>query len=108
MANTALTLLAQEIRRAVVAGNFRITRHAITEGLKDGLLPQDIGTVMQSGEVIEDYRPDRQECLMLGYTEADNLPVHVAVNFEVGSGVRAKTCYIPQRDQWISDRIRKP
>ena len=46
------------------------------------MMPQDIAAVMGSGEVIEDYRPDGDECLMLGYTANDNLPLHVAVNFE--------------------------
>ena len=99
--------LAQQIHQAVAAGEFRLTRHAIVEGMKDGILPHDLAAVMASGEVIEDYRPDRLECLMLGYTASDNLPVHVAVNFERWISVRAKTCYIPQTDQWINDRIRK-
>lgn len=101
------TELAQQIHQVVGTGKFRLTRHAITEGMKDGVMPQDIAAVMGAGEVIEDYRPDGDECLMLGYTVDDNLPLHVAVNFEDWNSVRAKTCYVPQTDHWINDRIRK-
>lgn len=99
--------LVSEIRRAVAEGKAHVTMHARVEGMKDGIMIRDIVAVMASGDLIEDYRPERNECLLLGYTAADHLPVHVPVNFENWDSVRAKTCYIPQPDQWQGDRIRK-
>ncbi len=99
--------LLSAIHRAVAEGRFFTTNHAIVEGQKDGVLPQEIEAVVGSGHLIEDYRPERDECLLIGYTERDGLPLHVAVNFENWDSVRAKTCYIPQTDQWLADRIRK-
>jgi hypothetical protein len=74
--------LENEIRGKVQAGNYVIRAHAFREAFKDGITQQDLLRVLLTGEVIEDYRPEREECLMLGYTAADNIPVHVAVNHE--------------------------
>jgi len=97
--------LEDEIHDKVQAGNYVIRSHAFREAFKDGITQQDILRVLLMGEVIEDYRPEREECLMLGYTKVDNIPVHIAVNYE--ERVVVKTCYVPQADLWIKDRIRK-
>jgi len=74
--------LKEEIRRKVQAGNYVIRPHAFREAFKDGVTIQGIKRVLLEGTIIEDYRPHRNECLMLGYTLVDNIPVHIAVNHE--------------------------
>jgi hypothetical protein len=100
-----MSKLENEICGKVQSGNYVVRPHAFREAFKDGITQQDILQVLLTGEVIEDYRPEREECLMLGYTIADNIPVHVAVNHE--ERVIIKTCYVPQTDQWIKNKIRK-
>lgn len=98
------TDLEEEIRLKVQSGNYVVRPHAFREAFKDGVTFQNVKSVLLEGRVIEDYRPQRDECLMLGYT-ADRIPIHIAVNHE--TRVIVKTCYVPQTDKWLSDRIRK-
>jgi len=98
--------LAVQIHRKVAQGRYSISSHALQEGFKDGIMPTDIKRVLLTGEVIEDYDPDRPECLILGYTQAENIPVHLAVNYT--KQIRVKTCYVPQPAEWGTGRIRKP
>jgi hypothetical protein len=56
-----------------------IVSHAIIEARKDGITPQNIREVLQSGKIIEDY-PDRGRCLIYG-TIANRIPVHVLCEY---------------------------
>lgn len=97
--------LEKEIHQKVQAGNYVIRPHAFREAFKDGITFQDIKRVLLEGTIIEDYRPQRDECLILGYTAIDTIPIHIAINHE--TRVIVKTCYVPQTDEWLRDRIRE-
>jgi hypothetical protein len=93
------------IRESIRKGNFFVTDHAITEGFKDGISVADMVHAIQTGKIIERY-PERKRCLIYGRNEAA-IPVHVVVGFSAGRSVDIVTTYIPQRDQWIRNQIRK-
>lgn len=93
------------IRAFIRKGNFFVTDHALTEGFKDGISVADMLHVIQTGKIIERY-PDRGRCLIYGRS-ADAIPVHVVIDFSAGRSVDIVTTYIPQRDQWIKDQVRK-
>jgi hypothetical protein len=93
------------IRAFIQKGNFYVTDHALTEGFKDGISVADMLHVIQTGKIIERYI-DRGRCLIYG-RNADEIPVHVVVDFSAGRSVDIVTTYIPQRDQWTRSQIRK-
>lgn len=93
------------IRASIRKGNFFVTDHALTEGFKDGISVANMLHVIQTGKIIEQY-PDRRRCLVYG-RNADEIPVHVVVDFSAGRSVDIVTTYIPQRDQWIKSQIRR-
>lgn len=93
------------IRASVQKGSFFVTDHALTEGFKDGISVADMLNVIQTGKIIERY-PDRKRCLVYGHN-ADAIPVHVVVDFSAKRSVDIVTTYVPQRDQWIKNQVRK-
>jgi len=95
----------EELRRLIQQGTFSVTEHAITEGFKDGIAVSDMVRVVMTGMIIEDY-PKRHRCLVFGRT-ADELPIHVVVEFSHKRTVDIVTTYIPQKDKWIKSRVRK-
>jgi hypothetical protein len=93
------------IQASIRKGNFFVTDHAIAEGFKDGISVADMVHAIQTGKIIKWY-PERERCLIYERNEAA-LPVHVVVDFSAGRSVDIVTTYIPQRDQWIRNQIRK-
>lgn len=98
------------IRERFRNGEYAISDHAIMEARKDGIEPQTVekleGVVLH-GKVIEEY-PERFRLLL--YTELDDLklPVHVVVDYSVREEPVIVTCYVPESQQWVKFRRRKP
>ncbi len=95
----------EEIRACVTQGAFWVTDHAITEGFKDGITVADMVRAVETGKIIERY-PEGHRCLVFGRND-HGLPVHVVIDFSGKSFVDIITAYVPQRDQWIRDQVRK-
>ena len=93
------------IRTSIRKGKFFVTDHALTEGFKDGITVADMLHVVQTGKIIERY-PGRKRYLIYG-RNADAIPVHVVIDFSDGQSVDIVTTYVPQRDQWIKNQVRK-
>ncbi|MDH5669753.1 MAG: DUF4258 domain-containing protein [Nitrospira sp.] len=93
------------IRTSVLKGNFFVTDHAITEGFKDGISVGDMLHVIRTGKIIERY-VERKRCLIYG-RNADAIPVHVVVDCRESRFIDIVTTYVPQRDQWIKNQVRK-
>lgn len=85
---------------------FRIAAHALTEASKDGIHTRDIVHAILTGEAIESYL-ERERLLILGYRPEDNTSIHVVCDYSDPDEVIAVTVYIPSRNEWIADRIRK-
>ncbi|MEW6545136.1 MAG: DUF4258 domain-containing protein [Nitrospirota bacterium] len=96
-----LDTLRNHIRR----GAFFVTDHAITEGVKDGITVADMIRVIETGKIIERY-PERHRCLIYGRSN-DGLPIHVVIDYRARRSVDIVTTYVPQREQWIRNRVRK-
>lgn len=93
------------IRACIRNGSFFVTDHALTEGFKDGISVADMLHVIKTGKIIERY-PGRQRCLVYGHS-LDAIPVHVVVEFSARRSVDIVTTYVPQRNQWIRNQVRK-
>lgn len=63
----------------------------------------EIQSVLENGEVIEDYPEDQRghSCLILGYGE-NRRPIHVACSPKKDF-LAIITAYIPDKDEWSSD-----
>ena len=98
------------IREKVEKGEFSYVGHAIVEARKDGITPHDVRFVLLTGEIIEEY-PERYRCLVYGVNR-DNIPVHVSCEYydyllDASQDILVVTVYVPDREEWIADRIRK-
>lgn len=84
-----------------------LTGHADVEMRKDGITATGVERTVLEGERIEDY-PDRDRCLLLGFTQADRVPIHVCIECQGGgSEVIVVTAYVPQKSEWIEYRRRR-
>ena len=85
---------------------FIISNHARVRMFQRNILTEDIRQVIAQGEIIEDY-PDDEPCpsaLFLGFTAGR--PCHVVVS-QCEDHARVITVYIPEKDKWIDNRVRK-
>ncbi len=95
----------EDLRILIQQGTFFFTDHALTEGFKDGITVGDMIGVVMKGKIIERY-PKRHRCLVFGQN-ANGLPVHVVLEFRSKQTVEIITTYIPHRNQWKKDQVRK-
>lgn len=75
-----------DVQAAVVAGRYRITRHAVVEMGNDHVeLPELLGAT-QAGEVIENYPTARPfpACLVLGHA-TEGRPLHTVWAYDTAS-----------------------
>lgn len=99
----------ERLRRGLTEGRIAIwlTSHADVEMRKDGLKAIDVERTVLEGERIENY-PDRERCLLLGFTRVERIPVHVCIEYQEGDPeVVIVTAYVPQRPDWIGHRRRR-
>ena len=88
----------EKIRNFIQNEKYEFYTHAITEGKKDGIEPEDIIYVLLTGKIIEEY-PDRQRVLV--YREMLNgIPLHIICNYSDSDILYIVTVYIPSDDEW--------
>lgn len=95
----------ENIRKLILAGQYRIRIHAVRHMLEEGFTEANIvESITGNSKIIENY-PDDSRCLILGnfhFTETTVSPLHVICdysNVDLGDIV---TAYIPQRPWWVS------
>ena len=85
----------EQIRQLVREGKYFYYTHALLEAKKDGVEPEDIVTVILTGEIIEEY-PDRKRLLIYGRM-ANRLPLHVVCDHSTANLVIIPTVYVPRQ-----------
>jgi hypothetical protein len=103
--------ILQKIVTLVAQGDFRISDHAYSELIKDGLLFREIVSTVGKWELIEFYPefPKGPCCLVLLYDHRDR-PVHAVWGIPKGLNSPAVliTAYHPDPGRWENDwRIRR-
>ncbi len=88
----------EKIRNFIQNEKYEFYTHAITEGKKDGVEPEDIIYVLLTGKIIEEY-PDRQRVLVYGEM-INGIPLHVICNYSDSDILYIVTIYIPSDDEW--------
>jgi len=86
--------------------SFIISNHARIRMFQRNISTDDIRHIMAYGKIIEDY-PDDEPCpasLLLGFTI--ERPCHVVIA-QCEDHARVITVYIPEKDKWIDNRIRR-
>lgn len=91
----------EKIRNFIQNERYEYYTHAITEGKKDGVEPEDIIYVLLTGKIIEKY-PERQRVLVCGKM-LNGLPLHVVCNYSDSDMIYIVTIYIPSDAEWISN-----
>ena len=84
-----------------------ITQHGRRRFEERGILIGDIGNVITSGKIIEQYEDDFPfpSCLILGKSDEKN--IHVVASIDSGF-IYIITAYYPSADKWENDfRTRK-
>jgi Domain of unknown function (DUF4258) len=98
------------LKEAIAAGRVVTSRHSLNEAAADDLVLGEIyDSVVQSGEVIEDY-PNAYPTpayLVLGFNTMGD-PLHSVWSYDqVRQTAKLITVYRPDPDRWINWRIRK-
>lgn len=88
----------EKIRNFIQNEKYEFYSHAITEGKKDRVEPEDIIYVLLTGKIIEEY-PDRQRVLVYGEM-LNGIPLHVICNYSDLDILYIVTIYIPSDDEW--------
>lgn len=86
--------------------SFIISNHARVRMFQRNISTYDIRCIIESGEIIEEY-PEDEPCpaaLLLGFI--DERPCHVVIA-QCKDHARVITVYIPEKDKWIDNRIRR-
>ncbi|OCB04010.1 hypothetical protein BBC27_00200 [Acidithiobacillus ferrivorans] len=87
-----------------------LSRHAVQRMFTRGIPVSEVESVIQQGQMIEDYPDDHPypSCLLLG--ESPEIPLHVVVAMDEGDGrCIVVTTYRPSPDQWhLDNKTRKP
>ena len=96
----------KEIQKLIKKKDYLFSNHADEERTKDKLATEDIEEAVLSGKVIEERLndPRGESRLIVGKTEDQRL-IHVVIGLRFGKPVIV-TCYIPSKEEWISDKIR--
>ncbi len=95
----------ETIRGFIRDGNYYFHTHALIEAKKDGVTPEDIGYVILSGEIIEEYS-GRSRVLVYGTME-NRMQLHVVCDYSNRNILIIPTVYIPSRRHWIAFQRRK-
>ena len=91
-------ITAEKIRHFIQNEKYEFYTHALTEGKKDGVEPEDIHYVLLTGKIIERY-PERQRVLVFGEM-LNGLPLHVVCNYSDTDMIYIVTVYIPSDVEW--------
>lgn len=91
------------IRKCCAHSNFRYTQHFMQRIIQRNITLADVATVLDHGEIIEDYPNDYPlpSCLVLGYT-INNRPLHIVCG--IGSDeLFLITAYQPNPTLWTNN-----
>ncbi len=95
-----------DLKKLFLKDSFIISNHARVRMFQRNISTDDIRRIIEYGEIIEDY-PEDEPCpasLLLGVTEGR--PCHVVIA-QCIDHARVITVYIPEKDKWIDNRIRR-
>ena len=97
----------EEIRSAVQAGRWAMTRHAREKAGKRQITGDALVHALARGEILEDYGDDPRgpSALILGHTSEDR-PLHAVCAFDPGGTLVIVTVYEPQLPGWRDERTR--
>jgi hypothetical protein len=98
-------MVLEQIQERVKLGQWRMSKHAMVESVKDGLSPRDIKDIILTGKIIESY-PERERHLIHGVLYND-VPVHVVIDYSDKELIIVITAYIPDKREWIAYQKRK-
>ncbi len=98
------------IREKARRSELSFTGHAIVEGRKEGITPQEVKSVLTKGKIIEKY-PERYRCLVYGVS-SDNIPVHILCEYydyliDEKEDIVVVTVYVPSNREWIAGQVRR-
>jgi hypothetical protein len=94
------------IRDNIKDGRYRFSDHAVKRMIKRNISCQEIETVINEGEIIEEYPDDKYAptCLVYGKTVTGRI-LHVQV--ALPPSVVVITAYEPDPEQWINGKNRR-
>ena len=94
-----------DIKTAINDNRVYVTNHAAIEMRNDGLKLAEIFFGADNGEIIKQYEDDKPfpSCLMLGYTEDEQVFHSVWAFDRIKKGVVLITVYKPDPEIWESD-----
>ena len=94
------------IRDNIKERQYRFSDHAVKRMIKRSISRQEIETVIDEGEIIEEYPDDKYSpsCLVCGKTKAGRT-LHIQVSLP--PVVVVITAYEPNPEEWINSRNRR-
>ncbi len=95
-----------KLKELFLKNSFIISNHARVRMFRRKISTDDIKHIIAYGEIIEDY-PNDEPCpaaLLFGFS--NERPCHVVIA-QCEDHARVMTLYIPQKDKWIDNRIRR-
>lgn len=97
----------EAIRRAVLAGDWAMTRHARERAGKRRIGDEALVHAMANGEILAVHGEDLRgpSVLVLGYDEARR-PLHAVCAFDPSGTVVFITVYEPHPPKWLDERTR--
>jgi len=94
------------IQDKIKKGRYRFSDHAVKRMIKRSISRQDIETVIDEGEIIEEYPHDKYSpsCLVYGKTGSGR-DLHIQVSLP--PAVVIITVYEPDPEEWVNGRNRR-
>ncbi len=100
--------IIEELRLKFSQDKFEFSKHAVDHTILREISVQEIVSVINKGEIIEDYPDDKYwpSCLIFGITEQGR-PLHVQCSYPSRPIVKVVTVYQPKPEKWIENKIRR-
>ncbi len=91
------------IRNKIKEGRYGFSDHAVKRMIKRSISRQEIETVINEGEIIEEYPHDKysQSCLVYGKTKAER---DLYIQVSLPPAVIVITAYEPDPEEWENCR----
>lgn len=90
-------------------GQYSLSRHALRRMVERNISDAMIRDSGVAACLIEDYPDDKYSpsCLVLGFTDDGNQPLHVQVSRSLNPTVHIITLYVPSPEMWIEGYTRR-
>ena len=94
------------IRDNIKGGRYRFSDHAVKQMIKRNISRQEIETIINEGEILEEYPDDKYSpsCLVYGKTVTGR-SLHVQLSLP--PTVVVITTYEPNPEEWVNGRNRR-